>query len=190
MPLSAEQIYNDLSGEDVKQVLLTRFADLLSQVGEFQRHLTLPRVRMNLLVHLEVSGRTPPSFDIKDDLVVRMREVPPLQPGQEETNVNLDLEAEINSDTTTPGGQPPDQIREEHGIPVMEPVKGAFGYQDKPVVREGVRYASFVEQDYGPARQRTGQEGPIVGGPTIGEKNSHGQGGGPIQPDFAEWRKK
>lgn len=184
MPLSAEQVYNDLNGSDVKQILLTRFADLINQVGEFQPHLTLPRTRMILSIHLDVWGRTPPTIDITDDLIIRMRDQNQLSlPGIEQTA--HDLQAEINSDTTTPTGQPPDQIREEHGLPIMTPQKGPFGIEDVPVVREDrMKYAAFVTQDYGPARSRTGQESPVVGGDVIAVKNGGG-GRTDVSPDFS-----
>ncbi len=182
MPLSAEQVYNDLNGSDCKEILLVRFADLLNQVREFQPHLTLPRVRMSLSIHLEVFGRTPPSLDITDDLVIRMRD--PGLIGEELTHTEVELDAEINSDTTTPGGQPPDQIREEHGLPIMTPTKGPFGTEDVPVVREDrIKYAAFVTQDYGPMRGRTGAETPVVGGEVISQKNA---GAGPeVSPDLS-----
>jgi len=175
MPLSSEQVYNDLNGEEVREILLSRFQDLLLQVPEFVRHITLNRVRMTLNVQLDVFGRTPPTFALRDDLIVRTREIPPPMEdyGEEIIEKNHDLTAEINSDTSL-GGQPPDQVREEHGIPVMTVQKGPISYEDKPVIRqEGVRYAAFVTQDYGPARFRTGGESPVIASDVISAKNAH-----------------
>lgn len=179
MPLSAEQVYNELNGEEVKEILFTRLADLLNRVPEFRRHLTLPRVRMTLSIHLDIVGRNPPTLEYTDDLVVRMRDAE-YTPGEENSpdyaepeTIAHDLTANVIADTTIENGQPPDLIREEHGLPILEPQRGAFGIEDVPIVRPGVRYAAFIKQDYGPARGRTGAEGPMVGGEVIAVK---GQG--------------
>ncbi len=162
-------VYNDLDGESVREILLIRCADLLNQVKEFNRHTTLPRVKMKIAISLEIHGCIPPSREIGDELVVRMREQDSL--GEV---IATTLSAEIDSDPSSPSGLHPDQIREEHGLPVMEPKKGPFGnIEDSPVVREDrIKYAFNVTQDYGPARFRTGSEGPIVGGEVIATKNS------------------
>lgn len=192
MPLAPEMVYNDLNGEEVKEILLTRFADLLVQVPEFKRHLTLNRVRMKLTVNFEVFGRTPPQFALSDDLIVRTRdetaqnrEFPPFLAGNNEIfTQNRSFSAEINSDTSK-GGQPPDQVREEHGIPVQTVQKGPVSMEDAPVVRqEGIKYAFFATQDYGPMRNRTGNEQPILGD-VISAKNTHG-GRSEVGPDFTQ----
>lgn len=180
MPLAPEMVYNDLNGEEVKEILLTRFADLLNKVPDFQRHLIIPRVKMRLNVQLEVHGRNPPSFTITDDLTIRMRagETQDLEPEL------FDLTAEVNADSGDPSGQPPDQVREEHGLPVMEPRKGPFGIEDHPVVHEdGIKYARFVTQDRG---------GPVIQGhdeyqdaPILPRRTPLGPVA-PVQPDFKE----
>lgn len=185
MPLSAEQVYNDLNGEEVKEILLIRFADLLNAQPEFKRHITLTRVRMMLTVTLDIAGRTPPTLSLDDDLVVRMRDESPVA-GADDYEDTRQLEAAINADTTTTDGQPPDLVREEHGIPVMEPKRTPMGHQDVPVTRGEPKYAFHVTQDYGPARTRTGAEGPIIGGEAITTKNA---GGRPdVNVDFGKVR--
>lgn len=179
MPLSSEQVYNDLNGSDCKEILLTRFADLLNSVQELSHNITLPRVRMSLSINLEVFGRTPSEFTITDSLTIRAQNVqytPELQ-------ITKELEAVINSDVRN-GGQAPDQIREEHGVPIMVPTKGSFGVEDVPTVREDrIKYASFVTQDYGPMRGRTGQEAPLFG-EVISQKNTGG-GRPDVSPDMS-----
>jgi len=169
MPLSSEMLYNDLDGESVKEILLIRCADLLNQVKEFNRTTTLPRVKMKLSIHLEIHGCAPPTRDFSDELLVRMRDEGPI--GEV---IATDYDVTIDADPTSPAGQHPDQIREEHGLPVMEPRKGAFGnIEDVPVVREDrIKYAFHVTQDYGPVRGRTGNEGPVLGAEVIGTKNA------------------
>jgi hypothetical protein len=184
MPLTSEQIYNELSGEDVKEILMVRFADLLNRQPEFQRHLTLPRVKMSLNIQLEVHGRNPPEFAITDEFTVRMKDE-----GGAVPLPDLELSAQINANTDDPTGQAPDQIREEHGLPVMEPRRGPMGtIEDVPVVREErIKYAFNVTQDYGPMRSRQGNEGPIVGAEVIGSKNGGG-GRAEVSPDFTRVR--
>jgi hypothetical protein len=187
MPLSSEQVYNDLTGADVKEILLIRFADLLNKVSEFRPQLTLPRVRMSLILHLDIVGRNPPSLALADELIVRMHDQRVYREGESEipaVPVSHDLEAVINTNPDLPGEyQPPDQVRVEHGLPIMTPQRGPLGMEDVPIVREGVKYAFHVTQDYGPARARTGAEGPILGSEAISIKN---QGGGysSVKPDF------
>jgi hypothetical protein len=179
MPLSAEQVFNELTGEDVKEILMIRFADLLNSVNEFQRHLTLPRVQMSINIHMEVVGRNPPTIDIDDEFVVRMKDQ-----GGVSASVTHELSAEISTNTDFPNGQPPDQVREEHGLPIMVPKRGPFGIEDVPEVRtERIKYAFNVTQDYGPQRARTGQEAPVVGAEVIGNKNGGG-GRAEVSPDF------
>lgn len=178
MPLTAEQVYNDLNGEEAREILVVRLADLLNSIPEFRRNISITRARMKLSVVVDVHGRTPPKFEVNDNFTISVR-----NPGEAPLDIEVthELSAEINSDTTTEKGQPPDQIREEHGLPVMEPRRGPMGMEDIPVVREdGRRYAAFVTQDYGPARFRSGMEGPVVG--TI--RNTHG-GSGVVSPDMS-----
>ncbi|HEX6825886.1 MAG TPA: hypothetical protein VF077_06150 [Nitrospiraceae bacterium] len=144
MPLSAEQVYNDLDGEEVKEILIQRFTDLLSQIPDMQRHITMPRVSMKLTVELDVWGRTPNALQIQDEFTIRMKG-----------------EASVNSNPLL-GGFPADQIRDQHQLPVMEPVRTPLGIQDQPTVRtpapfkEGGRvYAARVTLDRG---------GPVAAG--------------------------
>jgi hypothetical protein len=188
MPLSAEQVYNELSGEEVKEILLIRCADLLNKVAEFQSHLTLPRVKMSIRIGLEVWGRTPPTIEINDTLTVRMSDESIAQSNIDFSGepVNEELEANISADTADESGQPPDEIRVEHGLPVLEPRRTPMGIQDVPVVREeGIKYAFNVTQDNGPMRNRTGTEGPAIGAEVIAQK---GQGKSEVGPGFEQVR--
>jgi hypothetical protein len=182
MPLAAEQVYNDLTGEEAKEILVTRFADLLSQYPYFKRHITLPRVQMTLSVHLDLWGCTPPTTDINDEVVIRTREVP----AEVEQLSSADAQVEIDSRNT-----PPDQVRTEHGMPIMTPTRTPDGIQDVPVVREGGKYAKFVVQDRGgpasqghlqyqdPITQAHADHNPHRGAPEIG-----------IQADFRNMHRR
>ncbi len=192
MPLPSEQIYNDLTGEECREILIRRFADLLSLNPDLRPNLTLSRVRLTLVVHVEVHGRTPPSFDIVDELTIstsRNLHKPVLDiPGSDHVDSTRTLASEINSDSLDPEGQPPDQIRIEHGLPTVQPTRSPMGFIEDamtPAPPGEIKYAAWIPQDYGPARSRTGAEGPVVG---IPDKNTHaGSDGGvaPPQQDFA-----
>lgn len=118
MPLPSMVTYNELDGTEVAGVLRNRFNDFLANVPYFQKHLTLPRVRISFQVKLEVWADQPqpdviPLSD-KFDVIIERENGP--------TNV---LEAETTvSSAPVPGGHPPDQIREMHGLPISQPVRG------------------------------------------------------------------
>lgn len=131
MPLSREQIYNDLNGSEAKEILMQRFSAQLNTIPWLQRHLTLPRVRMKLSVSFEMYAdqSTPEVQQIVDDFTIRTeadttdsRSSNPaphphiLAPEPH----HFEVEEEIDS---SPNGSPPDQLREEHGISIPTPVK-------------------------------------------------------------------
>ena len=141
MALSSEQIYDELNGEEVKQILLTRLRDLLDTVADFQKHLTLPRVRASFKIRLEIYGRRNPTLDLNNDLTLTLRH--PV--GDITLSKELEAEDEVNADTGVPvpgtpfdgTGSPPDQVREEHGLHVLEPVKDRAGItQQRPITWE------------------------------------------------------
>lgn len=139
MALSAEQIYDELNGAEVKKILLRRFEDLLDTVPDFHPHLTLPRVHIHSKVHLDIYGRRNPSLDLEDDLTLTLRHpVADITLAKE-----LVAEDQLSADTGVPvpgtpfdgEGLPPDQIREEHDLPLLEPVRDRAGItQQRPIV--------------------------------------------------------
>lgn len=164
MPLPSELVYNSLDGDEVKKILCARFLDVLNQISDFRSLITFPRVRMEMNIRLEVAGRTPPNFRVADDVVIRVNPsfIPPLDPTQEEVEVEVDETVEINGDDMA-DGLPPDQLREEHSLPIPTPQRGRGGsIEDVPTLSKRVGrydYAAFVTNDFGPARARTGAEG-------------------------------
>lgn len=117
MPLPSTLTFNELNGEEVRAVLENRFEQIMQQVPYFQRHLTLPRVKMTLSVKLEIWADQPQPETIKlgDALTV-------VYETQDEPDT---LEAEsVDSTAPVPGGHPPDQIREMHGLPISQPGPG------------------------------------------------------------------
>jgi hypothetical protein len=115
MPLPAMLTFNELNGEEVREILLNRCRDIFDRVPQFQRHITLPRVRITFNVKLEIYADqpNPKTMDIGDKLTVVIE-----QPAEVIEAQSVDTAAPI------PGGHPPDQVRELHGLPVAQPSRG------------------------------------------------------------------
>lgn len=191
MALSSEQIYDELDGAEVKEILVTRLREMLNSVPDFQPHLTLPRVHMKLSVHLDIFGRRVPSLDLVNDLTLTTK-----RPVEQMTLAKeLVAEDEVSADTGVPvpntpfdgAGQPPDQVREEHGLRTLEPVKDragitqqrplrAVGPDDVPSAPGGRRYAAFRKLE---------REGPVVMGHVEYLPGSEPIMKAPSQPDTA-----
>ena len=116
MPRPNVQKYDELNGEEIRHVLIERFKSILDDVPYLQRHLTLPRVQMNLNITLLVYADQP---------------TPDVLPIQDQFDIQTDVPydgrpARIEADDTVSsaprGGQPADQVREEHGLPVNRAV--------------------------------------------------------------------
>ena len=118
MPLPSMMTFNELDGTEVAGVLRNRFDQFLAGVPYFQKHLTLPRVRISFQVKLEVYADQPQPEVIplgdKFEVVV-----------ESESDPSEVITAE-SSDSSAPiaGGHPPDQIREMHGLLTTQPVRG------------------------------------------------------------------
>jgi hypothetical protein len=116
MPRPTFVKYDELSGDEIKHILLERFKTILDDVPYLQKHLTLPRVQMNLNITLLVYADQPTpevlqiqdKFDIQGDMSF---DGPP---------VKVEIEDQVSS--APKGGQPADQVREEHGLPVHRAV--------------------------------------------------------------------
>lgn len=101
MPLPSGATFNELDGEEVKAILIARFRDKLDSIPYLQRHLTLPRVEMITLIQLKLwaDQPTPEVHEISDSYTINV--------------------------SPTPGGHPPDQVRDDHGLPLHTQVKVA-----------------------------------------------------------------
>lgn len=142
MPLPSSLTYNELNGEEIKQVLIERFRTILNDVPYLQRHLTLPRIKMSLSVTLDRYAETnsPEQSVITDRLTIINSDPSDLDTDQLSLALaeSTTLSSTVNS-APVRGGQPAGQIREEHGIVDPGPVRGdrAIGGQ-------------FFHQDYVP----------------------------------------
>lgn len=207
MPLSREQIYNDLNGAEAKEILITRFAARLNEIALLQRHLTLPRVRMKLSVSFELYADQSASetHTIEDDFTIRTAQSEesisrsPLTspiPRAEAPIYRHELEFEDLIDASPQTGDPPDKIREESGLPIPTPVRNRVTHQtaDMPEtvqLTEGVtisrvnggvgpspsRGATIVNQDFGPARGRSDNQYP-----DLSKNRGRAADPAPIQP--------
>lgn len=177
MALSSEQVYNSLTGEEVKQIFEIRFSELLGSIPHLQPHLTYPRVRMRIRIDAEISGESTPSsyFNVDNTLTVRSED----GDSSPITHV-IDTEMEVDSLTT-----PVDQVRVEHGLPITELKRTPFGIQEDKVVVEGQthsrRAAASITLDRG---------GPATAGYTpiepVLKNNGPRQEVAPIKQDFSE----
>lgn len=170
MPLSREQVYNELNGEEIKEILIKRFAALLDDVPYLKRTITLARVRMVTKVDLHICADQDPHetfTPLDDDFMVRTVQAQNRLPMQFETRLSTSDIVDASPKT----GKPPDQIRDEHLLPTTEPVRGTGGYiEDRvvparlpaeppgppvhlPITRDG-KNTTYV-QDNGPMRERT-----------------------------------
>lgn len=149
MAVPSQLVYNDLDGEEVRHVLEDHFHRLLAGVSCLQRHLTLPRVKMSLQIHLDVwaDQPTPERQTIVNEVEV-MR--PAGAAGAAEYAVLL--EDTVNA---APGGQPPDKIREDHGLPVPTPVRGAIAVEDRVDGRRMEMANGAVVDRTGKAKERS-----------------------------------
>lgn len=120
MPLPTTITFNELDGTEAAHVLKERFGQVLAQEPYLQRHITLPRVRMTLAVTLEmwVDQPYPEIKTITDSVMVNTS-----LPSQEAPAAVLTAESVVSS-APIPGGHPPDQIREEHGLAIPQPARG------------------------------------------------------------------
>ena len=159
MPPSTEIVYNHINGEEANTILLERIQALFTNVREFKRTNTLDRVRMEVNIRFEIEGRTPPSFRIQDDFTIKMERKETVGELIEE---EVELTDEISTNPKDDFAQSPDELREEHGLPVMTPVRGPMGIEDKPVIREGRKWAAFVTQDKGSAMRGERDESTVV----------------------------
>jgi hypothetical protein len=153
MPRPSILTYNDLDGLEVREILENRIEQIFSEVPYFQKHLTLPRVRMTLNVKLEIwADQThPETVSIGDSLTVVL---------DQPTLTEVFHAESVDSAAPGPGGHPPDKLREMHGLPISKPDKG-----DKDI---GAQIA-FADQETEPQERRPmlpgveiKREGPVT----------------------------
>ena len=117
VPAPSVLTFNELNGEECREVLLNRCVQAFEKIPYFQKHITLPRVKMVLNVRLEIwaDQPNPEQINIGDTLTVVLD-----QPILGEV---FNIEA-TDAAAPIPGGKPPDQVREMHGLPVSAQQRG------------------------------------------------------------------
>jgi hypothetical protein len=138
--LPSQLTYNDLNGDEAVEILCDWFRQLLRTQPLMQPHLTLPmavltldvRVGVDMYVggtvpvdsppeHLDITGNVELNNRIPDARGSGRRAVETAK--REPQHTEHELHAEINA-APIPGGQPPDQVRDRHGLPVPRPGYG------------------------------------------------------------------
>jgi hypothetical protein len=114
MPMPSILTFNELDGLEVREILENRIEQIFNGIPQFQKHMTLPRVKMTLDVTLEIYADQPhpDTIQIGDRLTVVV-----------ETPEVISAKS-IDSAAPGPGGHPPDKLREMHGLPISKPDKG------------------------------------------------------------------
>src|SRR5271169_6852473 len=130
--LPSQLTYNDLNGAEATDAILDWVRQLLASQPLLQPHLTLPMADISISLHISIDmyvGGTVPVSSPPDTLSIdgslklsnQLSDTHPIIGALEhEERV---LSARVNA-APIPGGQPPDQIRERHGLPVSRPGYG------------------------------------------------------------------
>lgn len=115
--LPSKQVYNELNGEEVIHIFMERLRQVLSSVPYLQRHITLPRVKLTLSAQLDVYADqpTPERHLVTDVFDVQSSSY---DEGKSKGYHSIDLRSSVDSSRK---GQPADQIREEHNLPIPTP---------------------------------------------------------------------
>jgi hypothetical protein len=132
MRLPSNLTYNDLNGLETREILSNWFMQFLASQPALQAHLTLPNARINLEVAINVElfvGGTVPIESPPEQLLMRgnvgivnssLHDAPPDPqfkfPASMQTTINV---------APVAGGNPPDQVREQHGLPIPTPGYGS-----------------------------------------------------------------
>lgn len=168
MRLPSQLTYNDLNGKEAKEILVDWFRQLLDSQTILQPHLTLPMAKITLDVGIAVDmyiGGTvpvaspPERLDITGAVTLSNDLAGPnVRTGDSTFQVEHSeqaLSAVVNA-APIPGGQPPDQIRQQHDLPIPRP---GYGPRD---VGAHVFLADVVEET---AKSKTGgREGIVADG--------------------------
>jgi hypothetical protein len=151
--------FNELNGEEVKHVVGNRFEQFLDTVTHFQRHMTMPRLRITTQIKLEIWADQP-SPDVvplsdRFDVVV------------EHTEPAEVITGEAVDSTAPTDGHPPDQVREMHGLPLSAPSRGSREIGGQIAVADQYGEAQASESLTGLKIHRTGSADPMSGYATV-----------------------
>jgi hypothetical protein len=106
--------YHDLSGSEVFDLIHTRVFDFLSQIPELKPHLALSRVVVRLDLTLDIWGTGERFHHDEVEMIAPEKESPDFVPIESHPHFNTIIDSRSS---------PPDQLREEHGLPVPRSVR-------------------------------------------------------------------
>ena len=173
--------FDELDGEEVKQILRQRFDQVLDQVPYLKKHITLPRVRITTQIQINCWADQQGSEDhvTRDEFTL----------GSERSGPPATFEARDVVDAS-PSGSPPDQWRDEAGIekpsrmPVVLP-RQPVEAPDTAIPGMEVRRGENLPPGFG-IRSGTAASidrgGPVVTGHTPVSPNLRNQDRGPSDP--------
>jgi hypothetical protein len=132
--LPSQLTYNDLNGSEAIEILTDWFRQLLQSQPQLQPHLTLPMARIGLNVGVRIDmfiGGTvpvespPEELKIEGGVTLENRlsgepQIPIVDPRRVESNLST-----VVNVAPIPGGNPPDKVREQHGLPISRPGYGS-----------------------------------------------------------------
>jgi len=100
--------YNDINGEEMGQILMQRFQEIVQEVPSFKAHLTFPRMKARITVEIITEADDPNAYPVLG--VVDLLEI------QNRVTLTTEIDA-------SPTGDPPDKVRLDHGIQPYEQVR-------------------------------------------------------------------
>jgi hypothetical protein len=138
--LPSQLTYNDLNGAEATEVLVDWFRQLLKSHPVMQPHLTLPMARFTLDIavgvdmyiggsvpvesppeHMDIAGSVSMDNKVAGSQLTQLREI--LTPGRQIEHTEQRFSTIVNA-APIPGGQPPDEVRHAHDLPVPRPAYG------------------------------------------------------------------
>lgn len=124
----SEATYDDLNGEEVLEILHTRFYNLLHELPELQRRFTVTRAVLRLEIALDIWGATPPKKIYHDKFTINAG-LPAVAADFDPAEVHHELTADVDA-----RNNPPDQVREEHGLPLPRAIRNKHGFTETQYV--------------------------------------------------------
>jgi len=119
------RIFNALTGEEVRLIILADIAKAMEDDQQFQKHLTYPKVKWSWKLTVEAYPSQPPLFGAEAEGEGTVK------PAEPEIVVLEGSRAIVKSDEN-PEAQAPDEARRAAGMPVPIPTKTSAGWVDQP----------------------------------------------------------
>ncbi len=139
--LPLKRTFNALTGAEIIEAILKEFREQLEQDDSLQPHITYPIIEWKGELKFRAYPRTPEKFEVKTggQLVEHKKDPEKGEiPGflQKDLGTPVIVKAEIEN--IVDAENPPDLVREQHGLPVSMPEKSEMMKNvvvDKPRIR-------------------------------------------------------